>query len=108
MERYIDAAKIRDDTPAQNTLAKRSITDEIMLSCLEASDNISAQSTASRKFPSAFLDELAAAVLDPTTGELLEYRHLLKRHESIISSVMLLLALVFCAGVLARILAASM
>ena len=78
MERYIEAAKIRADTPAQNTRAKRSITDEVMLACLEVSKNISAKSAASRKFPSAFLDELAAAVLDPTTGELLEYRHLLK------------------------------
>ena len=31
-----------------------------------------------RKFPKRFLSEIAAAVLDGHTGELLEYRHLMK------------------------------
>ena len=36
------------------------------------------KSTASRKFPKNFFSEMAAAVLDGDTGELLEYRHLMK------------------------------
>ena len=33
------------------------------------------KSTASRKFPKQFFTEMAAAVLDGDTGELLEFRH---------------------------------
>ena len=36
------------------------------------------KSTASRKLPKQFFSEIAAAVLDGDTGELLEYRHLMK------------------------------
>ena len=34
--------------------------------------------TASRKFPKKFFSKMADAVLDHDTGELLEYRHLIK------------------------------
>ena len=72
-----------DDTPpAQNTRSRavtRSITDEAMLSCLEMSTHrLSAKATASRKYPLAVLCELAGSVLDATTGDLLEYRHLIR------------------------------
>ena len=36
------------------------------------------QQAASRKYPLQFLCDFALAVLDEETGELLEYRHLLK------------------------------
>ena len=36
------------------------------------------KSTASTKFPKKFFSKMAAAVLDGDTGELLEYRHLMK------------------------------
>ena len=39
----------------------------------------SARSMASRKYSTQFLCDMAAAVLDDETGELLEYRHLIKR-----------------------------
>ena len=43
--------------------------------------NLNPARTASRKYPLAFLCELANAVLDGETGELLEYRHLIKKPE---------------------------
>ena len=65
--------------PADNTRSKRTITDEIMLSCLEMSNaKISPRSASSRKYPLGLLIEMAGAVLDSQTGELLEYRHLVK------------------------------
>ena len=39
---------------------------------------MSPQNTASRQFPKRFFGEIAAAVLDGDTGELLEYQHLMK------------------------------
>ena len=40
--------------------------------------NIPPQSTAARKFPLQFLCDFANAVIDSETGEIMEYRHLLK------------------------------
>jgi hypothetical protein len=39
---------------------------------------IKPKNAASRKYPMEFLCELAGAVLDGATGELMEYRHLMK------------------------------
>ena len=40
-----------------------------------------AQDASTRKFPVSFLVNYAAAILDGKTGELLEYRHLIKMLE---------------------------
>ena len=77
MENYIERAKA--DGPARNTRSKRSITDEIMLSCIEFSTSkINPKNAAGRKSPIQLLTEMAGAVLDSATGELLEYRHLIR------------------------------
>ena len=77
MQNYVASAK--RDSPATNTRSRRSITDEILLSVLEMSPHkIKPRNAASRQYPKAFLAEMAGAVLDAATGELLEYRHLLK------------------------------
>ena len=77
MQNYVTQAK--GDTPANNTRARRSITTEIMLVTLEVSQtHARPQQLASRKFPTQLFVEMANAVLDSTTGDLLEYRHLLK------------------------------
>ena len=71
------------DSPAQNTRSKaqsHTITDEILLSCVHmSSSRINPKNAASRKYPLQLLCEMAGAVLDATTGELLEYRHLIRR-----------------------------
>jgi hypothetical protein len=54
---------------------------EFMLQCMEISGYkapFTAQQAASRKYPLQFLCNLAYAVLDNETGNLLEYRHLMK------------------------------
>jgi hypothetical protein len=73
-----------NEAPAHNTRSRRTIrtiTQEALLTTLSksaASVTISAQAAASRKYPLALLTEMAGAVLDGETGELLEYRHLIK------------------------------
>ena len=63
--------------PSQNTRAARR---QRLLSAVEANGSCpSASQAAKRKFPLHFLVDLAAAVLDEETGELLEYRHLIKK-----------------------------
>ena len=77
MQNYVTQAK--GDAPANNTRARRSITTEIMLATLEVSQtHARPHQLASRKFPTQLFVEIANAVLDSTTGNLLEYRHLLK------------------------------
>ncbi len=52
-----------------------------MLQCMEIPGYkapFSPQQAASRKYPLQFLCDLAYAVLDDETGDLLEYRHLMK------------------------------
>ena len=65
-------------SPARNTRSKtkqpRTLTQELMLSALEASAICKPKNLANRKFPI----EMLSAVLDEDTGELLEYRHLMK------------------------------
>ena len=77
MQNYVAHAKA--DNPSTNTRSKRSITDKIMLSVLELTPHhINPRNAASRQYPMAFLAKMAGAVLDGATGELFEYRHLLK------------------------------
>ena len=73
------------EAPAHNTRARRpqqlSITQETILSCIEMSTaKPSARNLSSRKFPMQMLCEIAGAVMD-ANGELLQYRHLIKRKE---------------------------
>ena len=69
----------RKKLPAYNTRSKnpnfRSIAQEAMLSCADVSQlRVTPQNLASRSFPM----EMINAVLDEDTGELMEYRHLMK------------------------------
>ena len=75
-----------DDAPANNTRSRRSssptsITQEAMLMSIDImkSNKITPSKLAQRKFPLALLCVFAGAVLDSATGEMLEYRHLIKR-----------------------------
>jgi len=59
----------------------RTIPQEAMLSCIEMSDaKVNPRSLAQRKFPLKLLCEMAGAIMD-ANGEMLEYRHLIKRPE---------------------------
>ena len=74
------------DSPAANTRASRrrtttTITQEAMFHTLDVARDIvkvTPRRLASRKFPLALLCMFAGAVLDGATGEMLEYRHLIK------------------------------
>ena len=81
---FFETIEPNNDVPAHNTRSRtmRTITQEALLTTLTksaASVTITAQSAASRKYPLALLTEMAGAVLDAETGELLEYRHLIKK-----------------------------
>eukprot|EP00956_Cyclotella_meneghiniana_P010727 scaffold15031_cov47-Cyclotella_meneghiniana.AAC.1 len=57
-----------------------SISADALMSMLELSrPKLDAKKLAARKFPLEFLCEFANAVMDEDTGEMLEYRHLIKR-----------------------------
>ena len=63
--------------PSQNT---RAAVRNRLLSAIEISGTVpSPRQLASRKFSTQFLTDYANAVMDNETGELLEYRHLIKR-----------------------------
>ena len=72
--------------PASRTSSRagsgqRTVTQEVLFTVTDISGvgyELTPKSTASRKFPEQFFSEIAAAVLDGDTGELLEYRHLMK------------------------------
>jgi hypothetical protein len=70
--------------PSANTRQQRetqTLTQEFMLQCMEIPGYkapFTAQQAALRKYPLQFLCNLAYAVLDNETGNLLEYRHLMK------------------------------
>ena len=54
---------------------QRTVTQEVLMTVLDISGTgclLTPKSTASRKFPKNFFSEMAAAVLDGDTGELLE------------------------------------
>ena len=80
-----DASR-KADTPAANTRSPvgsspRSVTQEVLMTMLDISGTgamLTPKSTASRNFPAKFFTEMANAVLDGDSGELLEYRHLMK------------------------------
>jgi hypothetical protein len=73
-----------DSPPSANTQQQRetrTLTQEFMLQCMEIPGYkapFTAKQAASRKYPLQFLCDLAYAVLDNETGDLLEYRHLMK------------------------------
>ena len=73
-----------DSTPAANTRQQRenrTLTQDFMLQCMEIPGYkapFTPQQAASRKYPMQFLCDLAYAVLDDETGDLLEYCHLMK------------------------------
>ena len=66
-----------DDTPSRNTRAvarnKLLVVAEISGSCPTA------RQVASQRYPLQFLVNMAGAVSDPETGEMLGYRHLIQR-----------------------------
>ncbi len=70
--------------PAANTRQQRetqTLMQDFMLQCMEIPGYMApftARQAASRKYPLQFLCNLAYAVLDDKTGDLLEYRHLMK------------------------------
>ena len=68
----------KGNNPEKNTRSKgRTLTQEVMLSCIELTDTTNSPiKLASQKFPMKFLCEIAGAVLDGETGEMMEYRHL--------------------------------
>ena len=79
---------IESDTLARNTRSQahiHSIMDEVMLSCVQMSIppavRIDPRQAASRKYPMQLLCELASAVLDEETGDLLEYWQLIQHPE---------------------------
>jgi len=64
----------------------RSLTDEFLYNVMEypgTTTNITARNTAARKFTQRFITDWANAIIDKETGELMEYKHLLKdpRHQ---------------------------
>ena len=69
------------DTPATNTRSRvgsgqRTVTQEVLMTVLDISGTgylLTPRSTASQKFPKKMFSEMAAAVLDGDTGELMEY-----------------------------------
>ena len=78
-------AEFEKDNPAFNTRA-RSIhkvsAQETLFQMLDISGTgtkLSSQDLAGRRFPIQFICEWANSVIDGETGELLEYRHLMKR-----------------------------
>jgi hypothetical protein len=58
----------------------RSLTDKFLYNAMEfpgITTNITAKSTASRRYTQQFITDWANAVIDKETGELMEYKHLL-------------------------------
>ena len=69
---------IEEDTPP-NYRVTRASRRAHLLAAVEMSESCpTARQTASRQYPLKFLTDFAGAVLDEETGELLEYRHLIK------------------------------
>ena len=73
-----------EEAPAHNTRTgkgTRPITQELILAAVEMSTaEPTLRNLASRKFPMRMLCEMAGAIMD-VNGDLLEYRHLMKREE---------------------------
>jgi hypothetical protein len=75
---------VNNSTPAENTRLQhkvRSITQDCLFHMMETPSMVqpfTAKQASARKYPLQFLCDFAYAVLDDETGDLLEYRHLLK------------------------------
>ena len=73
------------ESPARRTRSRttaRTIKQEVLMQVMDITKTkkaFSAKSAASRQFPPQFWAEYANAVLDAETGDLLEYRHLMKK-----------------------------
>ena len=68
-------------TPAENTRQQhrsRTITQDCAYHLIETQAPPSAQQASARKYPLQFLCDWAHSILDDDTGDLLEYRHLMK------------------------------
>ena len=88
LPQFIETEEENEDnlanSPAMRTRTKtaaRTITQDILMHVAETTtrgNEISAKSAASRKYPLQFLCDYANAVLDDETGEMMEYRHLIK------------------------------
>ncbi len=82
--RYKQQDKTKQEGPAFNMRSKtraRTLTQEVELQAMEVSGRgakLTAQSTAARNYPLEFLCDYANDVLDGETGELLQYRYLIK------------------------------
>ena len=77
-EEYPTATRQSDRVLRSET---RALTDEFLYNAMEfpgITTNITEKSTATRKYPQQFITDWANAVIDKETGELMEYRHLLK------------------------------
>ena len=73
-----------DEQPTYNTRAKarqsRSLTQETLLAAVEVNNiKFNPVSLSGRKYPLSFLCQFANAVLNHDTGEMMEYRHLIKK-----------------------------
>jgi hypothetical protein len=70
-----------NSTPAANTCQRqciRTITQECAYHLMETQAPPSTQQASARKYPLQFLCDWAQSILDNKTGDLLEYRHLMK------------------------------
>jgi hypothetical protein len=76
------APRVDDRAPRYNLRSRKSdgnITTDAMLSVMELSTRkLQAQNLATRQFPAQFFQDMIGAVMDSDTGDMLEYRHLLK------------------------------
>ena len=69
-----------EESPAFNTRARRIAPHEVMLSAVNISNRkLQPKKLAGRKFPLELLCEMANAIMDGDTGELLEYQQLMQR-----------------------------
>jgi hypothetical protein len=79
-----DEDEMPTTTRASNRVLRsetRSLTDEFLYNAMEfpgITTTITAKNTASRKYAQQFITNWANAVIDKETGELMEYKHLLK------------------------------
>ena len=79
---YIDRSHF--DSPADNTRQQshsRTLTQDFIYNAVKfptSFTQVTPQQAAQRKFPLQYLLDLASPVLDNETGDLLEYRHLMK------------------------------
>ena len=73
-----------EEAPAHNTRSRkgtRSITQDLMVAAVEMTTaQLTPRNLASRNFPIQMLCEMAGSIMD-VIGDLLEYRHLMKRVE---------------------------